>query len=141
MVSVRILSRFDEGFSEDKLEVDNRKISGGPLYPVDEVLGLLESNSVQAMTQRALSEVVKLDLDYPESALAEFLMYAIRNGTYIDSEWASINAKSCAACDAYRFRKMETSKSGYEFEAEYYVKFAINKLGKLIMIISCHLSQ
>ena len=43
MVSVRILSRFDEDFSEDKLEVDNRKIRGGPLYPVDEVLGLLES--------------------------------------------------------------------------------------------------
>lgn len=131
MVSVRILSRFDEGFSEDKLEGGNRKISDGPLYPVEEVIELLKTAHLNFATRKTKNDI--LNLEWDEVDVAKYLHKAVSHGHYLSSEWAWLKSGvSCAACDAYRLNEGDLS---------YYFKFAIGKTGALILIVSCHLSS
>ncbi|AHF02367.1 hypothetical protein THIAE_08775 [Thiomicrospira aerophila AL3] len=132
MVSVKILSRFTDGFSDDKLVSDNRKISEGPLYPVAEVIELLKSSeAIKIATRKANIDAQNLDWDADDLAL--YLERAVVNGRYLGSEWTWLKSGvSCAACDAYRLNDGDLS---------YYFKFAIGKTGALILIVSCHLSS
>jgi hypothetical protein len=141
MVSVRIISRFSSGFSVDKLNPGNRKIAGDGLYPSDELLEILKhSETVSLMTRDAAKDVKRLGIK--EEGVAVLLRQALKVGQYTGSEWASINEKTCAACDVYRLQRTETvEETGYECSVEYYLKFAIGKTGQIVMVISCHLSQ
>lgn len=132
MVSVKILSRFTDGFSEGKLDSENRKISEGPLYPATEVIELLKSSdAINVVTRKASNDAQNLAWDADDLAL--YLARAVVNGRYLGSEWAWIKSDvSCAACDAYRLNDGDLS---------YYFKFAIGKTGALILIVSCHLSS
>jgi len=59
------------------------------------------------------------------------------HGRYINSVWCRINEKSIAACDAYEITRRELiSATMKEMDFNYYLKFAVNNQGKLLLM--CH---
>jgi hypothetical protein len=63
----------------------------------------------------------------------------LRGKHYIDSEWCDNGKGALAACDAYSIKIEEWNAVTQKNRLiEYYVKFAINKLGNMVMTISCH---
>ncbi|GLR64673.1 hypothetical protein [Marinospirillum insulare] len=134
MVSVKILSQYQEGFTPEKLEGRSRKISKGPLYCLTKVSKLLSKNAENAInlaTKSSRRDTASLSWD--KSDVAQHLKQAIKKpGNYLGSEWAKLSEKACAACDVYRLTTLK---------CEYYFKFAIHKNGSLVLVISCHLSR
>lgn len=118
----------------------SRKISGGPLYPVEDVLHVLNKGQVQVTTRNARSDVRKLCLGLED--LVTILRQALTAGLYHDSEWCQLsNNDKWAACDSYRLLRMEWIEAAVEdMEMEYYIKFAIGSTGTLLLLVSCHLS-
>ncbi|SEJ06527.1 hypothetical protein SAMN04244572_02616 [Azotobacter beijerinckii] len=141
MVSIRIVSRFSGPPSPD--EAAGRKISGGPLYPEAEVLELLGTQggaAVKAWSQDCIRDVQKLELD--DDDLAGLIGEAVRRGRFRGAEWCVQKPDGpWAACDAYSLCRSEwIEAAGKEMPAEYYIKFAIGKMGPLLLLASCHLS-
>lgn len=67
------------------------------------------------------------------------LIQQLRHGDYIDSEWCENGRGAFAACDAYSIRVKERIEVVHkDMLIEYFVKFAVNKLGTMVMTISCH---
>jgi hypothetical protein len=134
MVSVRILSQYQEGFSPDKLQGSARKITSGPLYclvTVNKLLTKKPEESINLATKNSKRDTANLSWDKQD--VAQYLKQAINNpGNYLCSEWAKLSEKACAACDVYRLTTLE---------CEYYFKFAIHKNGNLVLVVSCHLSR
>ena len=88
MVSVGIVSRYSEG--PTPAEGGGRKIFGGPLYPVDDVLGVLtsaEKQSLRIWTRNGLRDIQALNLD--ERSLRELLRLAVNHGRFIGAEWCA----------------------------------------------------
>lgn len=70
------------------------------------------------------------------------LIQALGPQDYIDSEWCENGKSGVAACDAYRIRRAEViPATGKTATLEYFLKFAIGKTGKLVLMVSCHLSR
>lgn len=67
----------------------------------------------------------------------------ITQGQYVNSQWCVQKPTGpWAACDGYRlFRDEWVEYAHKEMRYEYYVKFAIGKTGKLLLLVSCHLSR
>jgi hypothetical protein len=138
MVNSKILSRFSDNFPAPGAD---RKIKGGPLYPVVEVIELLNPESVIAWTKDCRKDLQRLELDNDD--LVKLIMTAVKNGKYLNSQWCEQKTNGpWAACDSYRIIQEEwndNSKKYYLYE--YYIKFAINKSGKCLFTVSCHLSN
>jgi hypothetical protein len=67
------------------------------------------------------------------------LIRALTTADYIDSEWCENGKGALAACDAYRIRRQETiPATGRSMTVAYFVKFAIGKTGRLVLMVSCH---
>lgn len=67
------------------------------------------------------------------------LVLQLRDGDYLDSEWCENGRGAYAACDAYSVRVKEwVETANKEMLIKYFVKFAINKLGTMVLTISCH---
>ena len=67
------------------------------------------------------------------------LILKLRDTDYVDSEWCENGKGAWAACDAYSIRVTEWVPTAQrEMRVEYFVKFAINRLGTMILTISCH---
>lgn len=134
MVSVKVLSQYQEGFSPEKLQGTARKITNGPLYCVAEVKKLLTKKpgaSITLATKNSRRDTANLSWDTQD--VAQHLKQAVSNpSNYLNSEWAKLSEKACAACDVYRLTTLE---------CEYYFKFAMHKNGSLVLVISCHLSR
>ncbi|NKC13647.1 MAG: hypothetical protein GKR94_16095 [Gammaproteobacteria bacterium] len=64
---------------------------------------------------------------------------ALRSGRFRGSEWCKHSPNGpWAACDAYSLARRERMPYGRtQMDVEYYVKFAVAKTGKLL-IVSCH---
>ena len=118
-------------------------ITGGPLYRVEEVLALLAKgdSKTNLWTRKCIRDVERLAFDIAD--VRELLKQALTSGTYINSEWCVQKPTGpWAACDSYRLFRDEWNDHAYRnIGYEYYVKFAIGKTGKLLLLISCHLSQ
>lgn len=121
-------------------ENDRVKISTkGPLYPAAEVLVLLEREQLNLWTRKCQRDVTyNLNLDI--AGAAEIVRDALTHGQYIDSEWCVQNPSGpIAACDAYKLKTRYFNEAAKkELSCEYYVKFAIAKSGKLLLLVSCH---
>lgn len=138
MVSVRIVSRYQDGFSG---EAAPRGIEGGPLYPGPEILALIAGHGVEniiSWTRKCVEDIQKMALDADE--LADLVFKALNKGRYIGSEWCQQQPSGpWAACDAYRLRCQEWSPvARREIEMEYYLKFAIGVSGTILLLASCH---
>lgn len=126
-------------------EVGNKRsrISDGPLYDVKEVFALLTQGDDQThlWTRKCVQDVQALAFDIAD--VRELLKQALTTGHYINSEWCVQKPTGpWAACDSYRLSRQEWNDAAYkDLPCEYYVKFAIGKTGRLLLLVSCHLSQ
>lgn len=139
MVNTTIVSRFT---GELPLQAGAcRKIAGGPLYPEEEVLALLAGTggeAVRAWTERCSRDLQKWSLDADD--LCELIDIAVRAGRFIGAEWCVQHPNGpWAACDAYSLVRQEwVPHARRDMEFTYYVKFAIAKTGKVLLVVSCH---
>lgn len=121
----------------------NRKITDGPLYPRADVQEVLSkgSDALIAWTSKCTSDLAKWSLDLGD--VCELIQIAIERGQYRGSQWCRQNEQGpWAACDSYRvFRKEWIAAANKEMTIEYYIKFAIAKSGKMILTVSCHISE
>ncbi len=118
---------------------ENRKIAGGPLYLLANVQALtLQADTLNLWTRRCIQDVAKLGFDTDDVG---GLIRELSEQDYRDSEWCD-NGKSWAACDAYTLKRLEfIEAAGKSFRIEYFLKFALGKTGKLLLIVSCHTSN
>lgn len=119
-----------------------RRIAGGPLYAVDDVLEALAAQTLRVVTRKAMRDVQELSLCDEE--LVQLIKCAVQDGRYKNSEWCETGrtqaAISWAACDAYTVSRDEWNETaGKSFPCEYYLKFAIGKTGLVLLVVSCHL--
>lgn len=139
MVKIIILSEYSTS-APTQLGSGRIKIEGGPLYALARVQQLVDdSNCINLFTRRCIGEVHKLfDSDLEQVA---WLIQALTSRDYIDSEWCENGKNGIAACDAYRIRCTEAiAATNKPTTVEYFVKFAVGKTGKLVLLVSCHLS-
>ena len=119
------------------------RIRSGPLYEVADVLALLAQgdNKTNLWTRKCVQDVGRLAFDIAD--VRELLKQALTKGEYINSEWCVQKPTGpWAACDSYRLLRDEWNDNAYKhLRYEYYVKFAIAKTGRLLLLVSCHLSQ
>jgi len=118
-------------------------IDSGPLYDNSTVLALLDKGDehTKLWTKKCIQDVQRLEFAIED--VRALLKQALLNGRYVNSEWCMQNSTGpWAACDSYSLARMEwIENAGKELPCNYYVKFAINKAGKLLLLVSCHLSQ
>lgn len=136
MVNTYITSRYSDS-PPDKI-TGRVKIAGGPLYPADEVIQILDDSLPILATRKCTKDAENLCLDLED--IGHLIKEAVRHGQYIDSEWCEHKAGGpIAACDAYRLRRMEWNEATHkELECSYYLKFAIAITGKIVITVSCH---
>lgn len=140
MVNDKVVSRFVGNPGRE----DGGIIQYEPLYPVDEVLDLLEKHGADALrlwTTKCQRDVQDLVLDHDD--VAELLQLALRRGQFRNAQWCQ--QKPCgpwAACDAYTVTRSEWNDAAFKsLDIEYYVKFALSKNGTLLLVVSCHVSR
>jgi hypothetical protein len=97
-----------------------------------------------SLTERCRKDVQTMGFDIDD--VKQLVCAALSSGSYLKSEWCIVGqtdkAISWAACDSYRlFRNEWVEYAHKEMRYEYYVKFAIGKTGKLLLLVSCHLSR
>ncbi|MEI6858506.1 MAG: hypothetical protein V5788_01730 [Shewanella sp.] len=140
MVSGRIVSLHSGPLPNSNTD---RKIKGlqGPLYDSDKVLEILSNKQPIAWANKCISDMQKWSFDGDD--LEELTRYAIEHGQYIDSEWCTNKPNGAfAACDSYHFTRREWNENAYkEMSFDYYVKIAIGKSGKILLLASCHPSS
>ena len=115
----------------------SEKISGGPLYDLDRVKTIIQDGKgLQLWTRDCVTSVRELGWDASDVI---DLVLQLRQAHYIDSEWCENGRGAYAACDAYSINFKEWIEAANKHMLiEYFVKFAINKLGTMVMTISCH---
>lgn len=113
------------------------KISGGPLYDLSRVRSIIrDGTGLTLWTKDCVSNV--RELGWENSDVID-LISQLGQGDYIDSEWCENGRGAFAACDAYSISVKEwVATAGRQMLIEYFVKFAINKLGTMVLTISCH---
>lgn len=132
-----------EGQPPTEVGKERVHIRNGPLYDKADVLLLLGKgdDSTTLWTRNCVQDVQALAFDIAD--VRELLKQALTTGHYINSEWCVQKITGpWAACDSYRLSRQEWNDAAYKYlPCEYYVKFAIAKTGKLLLLVSCHLSQ
>lgn len=125
----------------DNVGDKERKIAGGPKYPREEVLPLLNSDpvAVRVWTVDCGRDIAKLGFDL--STTANLVSDAVLNGKFQGSEWCEQKPSGpWAICDAYVLRRAEWNLAAKKnMECEYYVKFAIGRSGATLLLVSCHI--
>lgn len=141
MVNDRILSRFSDSPPINWKDGKDRAIKGGPLYEIDDVNALIDdADKIRTVTRKCINDTQSLGLD--NESLKELVRGALRHGRYINSVWCRISEKTIAACDAYEITRIEfIPATRKEMDFKYYLKFAVNNQGKLLLMVSCHLSK
>lgn len=122
-------------------ETSNRiYIDGGPLYDVSDVLSLIDLGDTHTTVWTSKGRIDVQKLAYEISDVRELLKHAIQYGKYNKSEWCLQKPTGpWAACDGYVVKRNEWIPHAHkDMCIEYYVKFAIGKTGKLLLLVSCH---
>lgn len=135
MVSKRNVSLYTGKVPEGDQE---RKIERGPLYDKDHVLRLVKDVNVSAWTKKCGRDIRSLGFSLED--VAELIRFGLDKGRFLDSEWCEQRKNGpWAACDAYEVFRSEWNDAAYKkMLIEYYIKFAINERGNLLLIVSCH---
>ena len=117
-----------------------RGIKNGPLYPPEEVIAMAtNADSIRPSTRKCLKDMQSLGLD--NSSLATLVIMAVQVGCYRGSMWCKLKERSIAACDEYVVVDSTWSEAASkELDCTFYIKFAISRTGKLLLLVSCHLS-
>lgn len=139
MVRKIVLSEYSSELPDQPGRVKIATEGGQPLYDLARVQALVkDENTVSLWTRKCQQDVHKL-FDSDLERVAE-LIQALQEVGYVDSEWCENGKGAWAACDAYRVRRLETiPATGKSETIEYFVKFAVGKTGRLLLLVSCHL--
>lgn len=114
------------------------KIPGGPVYDLQAVQAVARKCFV-LWTRKCTRDVRSLALDDEDIC---GLIDQLTAAHYRDSEWCCNGKQWVAACDSYVVVKEVYSDVAHKFlDEEYFLKFAINKKGQMLLIVSCHLSR
>lgn len=134
MVTFKNLSAYDGALPKDG---EGRKIATRPLYRLTEIQALAAtSDAVNLWTAKCRRDVANLALDAADVGV---MLQELTERDYRDSEWCDNGKGAWAACDAYTLRRLEYLESaGKSFRMEYFLKFALSKTGKLVLMVSCH---
>ena len=99
---------------------------------------LAENVSILAWTKRCGSDIRYFGFNLED--VAELIRMALDKGEFLGSEWCQQKKDGpWAACDAYVVFRSEWNEVAYKkMPVEYYIKFAINRTGKMLFMISCH---
>lgn len=121
------------------------KISDGPLYCKESIMKILNdlgADSINLATKKAIRDIKKHDLDVDDGVL-KLLILALKTGKYLNSQWCELSRRGTwSACDGYSVVESKWNQYMYKnLETKWYIKFAIGKTGKLILIVSCHSSD
>lgn len=114
------------------------KISGGPLYDLARVKAITKDGTGLVLwTKDCVKDVRELGWDHGDVI---HLIQRLRDADYIDSEWCENGKGAWAACDAYAIHVLEwVPTADKDMRVQYFVKLAINKLGTMVLTISCHI--
>ena len=121
---------------------DRERKIGGKLYSREDVEALIKDpTAIRFWTPKCQRDAAKLNLD--ENGATDLLRDALRHGKHLPAEWCEQRPDGpWAACDVYVLRRKEWNDAARrEMDCEYYLKFAISKTGKLLLMASCHLSE
>lgn len=137
MVKIFVLSEYSHN-PPTVLGTGRIKISGGPLYDLARVQALvLDEDRLNAWTDKCRKDLRKW-FDDDLQRVAD-LIGSLKTSDYIDSEWCENGKSAVAACDAYSVRRRERAPAtGQTLQMEYFLKFAVNKTGTLVLMVSCH---
>jgi hypothetical protein len=137
MVSFYIVSEYS---STLPTRGGGEKIVGGPLYKLDRVKDITKDGTgLQLWTRDCASNVAGLGWD---SSHVIDLILKLQHDDYLDSEWCENGKGAWAACDAYSITIVEwVATASKDMRIEYFLKFAINKLGTMVLTISCHTAR
>ena len=70
------------------------------------------------------------------------LIRQLKSEDYRDSEWCDNGKGFWAACDAYGSIRNEYNEyAGKHYRVEYFLKFALGKMGNLVLMVSCHVNR
>ncbi len=113
------------------------KVVGGPLYHLERVKSIArDGTGLSLWTKDCVKDVRELGWDHSDVI---DLIQRLGDTDYIDSEWCENGKGAWAACDAYRIEVKEwVPTAGRDMKMSYFVKFAINKLGTMVLTVSCH---
>jgi hypothetical protein len=114
------------------------KIFPGPLYSLERVKALAaEQEALILWTQKCRRDIQNLHWDVTE---VSDLLLGLSSRNYIDSEWCENGKQAWAACDAYLTQRKEwVEHMRKQVSMLFFVKFAIGKTGKVVLLVSCHL--
>lgn len=134
MVTFKNLSAYEGTPPKDG---ESRKITGGPLYKLAEIQALAATpDAVKLWTGKCRRDVANLTLD---AADVGALLQELTERDYRDSEWCDNGKGAWAACDAYNLRRNEYVETADKtFRMKYFLKFALSKTSKLVLMVSCH---
>ena len=142
-ITIMVNNKIVSLYGADLPEVGpGREIKGGPLYGKDRVLELLaKEENIRTWTRKCTDDLQIWSLELED--VAELIRIGLGKGKFLGSELCEQKKNGPrAACDAYRVFRLEWSKVAYKkIPTEYYIKFAINKTGKLLLMVSCHPSS
>lgn len=115
----------------------SRKITGGPLYKLAEIQAIsVLAGSVVFWTRNCTKDAADLGLDTDD--VGELLRELVA-GNYRDSEWCENGKAGWVAADTYALKRQEFIEAAAKWmPIEYYLKFAKGKMGKLVLMVSCH---
>jgi hypothetical protein len=134
MVTFYVVSEY---ISTSPTKGGGEKILGGPLYQLERVKDIIKDGTgLQLWTRDCVLNVA--ELGWVQADVIS-LVQQLHHANYIDSEWCENGKGAYAACDAYSIQVNEWIDAAHKHMLiEYFVKFAINKLGTMVMTISCH---
>ncbi len=118
---------------------DTQRLIPGPIYSAADVLAVLSSGSTIPWTRDCTRDLQ--DLAFDDGDIQELIRAAVQEGCYINSQWCVQRPTGpWAACDAYQLSRQEWNQYAHkELRVDYYVKFAIGKTGKILLLVSAHM--
>lgn len=145
MVNTKNVSAYEGAPPAPPLGEGRHYIENGPIYDLQSIEKALElgESSLNLWTRECVKDVRdKLELDMAD-LFSLFQVISTGNATYLKSEWCIQKSNGpWAACDSYSITREEWIKYAKKYmDITYYIKFAINKSGKLLLTISCHTSK
>ena len=116
----------------------NRLIGKARIYDAASVLAMARSGNINLWSSGARRDAAKWSLDTEN--LAELLVLALQHGRFLGAEWCQSKSNGpWAACEAWVVTRAEWNQNAAKnLQMTYYLKFAIAKTGKLLLMASNH---
>ncbi|OWQ44053.1 hypothetical protein CDL60_26735 [Roseateles noduli] len=112
----------------------------GPIYALDRVQRLAEDPERILMWTLKSQRDIEVLFESDTEELAR-VVRTLAPQHYRNSEWCTDGRNRIAACDAYCLDRKETTAAGSTIQVQYFLKFAIDVEGMLLLLVSCHLSN